>query len=70
MLLRFRGRDGQFRLDVNPDDEFPSILPKLAEKLPPNVDISTLSLSNKPNGGEARRAAELRGVSFGRVGLK
>ncbi|KAF2675211.1 nuclear protein localization protein 4 [Microthyrium microscopicum] len=70
MLLRFRGRDGQFRLEVNQDDEFPSVLPALAEKLPDNVDTSTLTLSNKPHGGEARKIADLRGVSFSRVGLR
>ena len=70
MLLRFRSRDGQFRLDVSPSDIFPVLIPLLAEKLPPTVDLSTLELSNKPHGGENRRIANLKGVTFGAVGLK
>jgi nuclear protein localization family protein 4 len=70
MILRFRGRDGQFRIEVDPSTDIASILPKLAENLPSNVDASSITLNNKPQGGEARRISDLKGVKFAQVGLK
>ncbi|KAI4631846.1 nuclear protein localization protein 4 [Alternaria ethzedia] len=69
MILRFVSKDGQFRLTVQPEDTFSSILPQVAEKLPKNVDIQSISVSNKPQGGDARKLAGLEGVSFKQVGL-
>jgi hypothetical protein len=70
MLLRFRGRDGQFRLEVNPSDTFNSLTSRIAEHLPKDADLSTLTVSNRPQGGDARRPADLKGISLGRVGLR
>jgi nuclear protein localization family protein 4 len=69
MILRFSSREGQFRLTVDPATTFPEIIPQIAEKLPKNVDISSISVSNKPHGGDARLLQTLRGVSFAQVGL-
>lgn len=69
MILRFVSREGQFRLTVEPTTTFPDIIPQLAEKLPPNVDISSITVSNKPAGGDARKLSSLRGISFKQVGL-
>jgi nuclear protein localization family protein 4 len=68
-LHQFVSKDGQFRLTVQPEDTFSSILPQVAEKLPSNVDIQSISVSNRPQGGDARKLAELKGVSFKQVGL-
>lgn len=70
MLLRFRGRDGQFRLDVSPNDEFITLPARLAEHLPKDADLSTITISNRPHGGDARHPAELKGVTYSRIGLK
>jgi nuclear protein localization family protein 4 len=70
MILRFRGPDGQFRLDVNSTDDFASILPKLAEHLPKETDPSTITVSNRPQGGDARLLSTLKGVTFNRIGIK
>lgn len=70
MLLRFQGRDGQFRLNVEPQTEFPDLLPQIMEKLPQKTDPSSITLSNMPQGGDARKIASLKGVSMQRVGLK
>ena len=70
MILRFQSRIGQFRLEVQPHDEFPSLLPKVVEKLPQSVDPSSITVSNKPQGGDARRLVGLKGVSFQRIGLR
>ncbi|RMZ66699.1 nuclear localization 4 [Pyrenophora seminiperda CCB06] len=69
MILRFASKDGLFRLTVQPEDTFTDILPQIAEKLPKNVDLQTITVSNRPQGGDARRLADLKSVSFKQVGL-
>lgn len=69
MILRFVSKEGQFRLTVQPTDTFSGILPQVAEKLPKNVDLSSIAVSNKPHGGDARTLASLQGVTFEQVGL-
>ena len=69
MILRFVSKEGQFRLNVEPTTTFPEVLPQIAEKLPKSVDIQSISVSNRPQGGDARKLADLKGVSFKQVGL-
>ncbi|KAI9830778.1 MAG: nuclear protein localization protein 4 [Phylliscum demangeonii] len=69
MLLRFRGPDGTFRLTVNPSDDFSSLQSKLLENLPEDVDSSSITLSNKPVNGRARRLKDLKGVPISAPGL-
>lgn len=69
MILRFVSREGRFRLNVEPTTPFPDIIPQVAEKLPSHIDISSLTVSNKPHGGDARKLSSLRGVTFKQVGL-
>lgn len=69
MILRFVSKEGQFRLNVEPTTAFTDILPQIAEKLPSNIDLQSISVSNRPQGGDARKIANLKGVSFAQVGL-
>jgi len=69
MILRFRGRDGSFRLEVGPNDDFPSLLSNIADRLPKDVDLSTLKISNHPDAGDAREISQLKGVPISRMGL-
>lgn len=70
MILRFRGRDGQFQLNVQPTDDFSSLQTSIAEKLPSDTDISSIKVSNKPAGGEAHPLSNLKGVKLQQIGLK
>lgn len=69
ILLRFESKNGQFRLTVDPSTEFPSHLPQMLDKLPKDVDPTSLVLSNKRSGGQDRLLSSLVGVSLERVGL-
>ncbi|KAH7026777.1 NPL4 family-domain-containing protein [Macrophomina phaseolina] len=70
MILRFQSRNGQFRLTVEPKDDFTSVASQIAEKLPPNVDLSTVTISPKPQDkASARKLESLKGITFERVGL-
>lgn len=69
MILRFQSREGQFRLTVEPEQTFTEITPQIAEKLPANIDLATLSVSNKPRDGDSRLIQTLRGITFKQVGL-
>lgn len=63
MLVRFRGRDGSFRLQVDDTQSFPDILPDIVDQLPNNIDLSTLKVSPFPHGGDARSISQLGGKS-------
>lgn len=70
MILRFYSRDGQFRLNVQPTDTFSSILPQLAEKLPKNADLSTLTLANNAQQQNNRSIKDVADIAFEVVGKK
>lgn len=70
MLLRFQSRKGQFRLTTEPDLQFPSLLEQILEKLPPKTDPQSVTLSNRPQGGDARQVSSLKNITLAQVGLK
>lgn len=72
MLLRFFTPAGQFRVTVDPENDFPSVIPELAEKLPKDVDISSLTVSPERSGPnrDPRKLTDLKGITFTQVGVK
>jgi nuclear protein localization family protein 4 len=69
MILRFQSRNGQFRLTVESNTDIASVLPQVIEKLPEGVIPSSITISPKPHGGEARPIESLKGFTFGKIGL-
>ncbi|KAK4691903.1 nuclear protein localization protein 4, partial [Lecanoromycetidae sp. Uapishka_2] len=69
ILLRFESRNGQFRMTVDPSDDFTSMLPGILDHLPKDADSRSIVLSNKPAGGEDRLLSSLKGVAVQKVGL-
>lgn len=51
MLVRIRSKDGNFRFELNPEDDI-SILVAQILSTAENIDPATLALSNQPRGGE------------------
>ena len=70
MILRFRSHNGQFRLDIDPQADIASCLPRILENLPAGTPPSSVSMSPDQRGGDARPVASLKGVSFQRLGCK
>lgn len=69
MILRFQSKNGQFRLQVDPNQDISTILADVLEKLPSDVTPSSVSISPKPTGGETKSIEELNGITFSRLGL-
>ncbi|KAK4982741.1 nuclear protein localization protein 4 [Elasticomyces elasticus] len=70
MILRFQSRNGQFRLNVEPQTIVASTLPQIVEKLPKNVVASSITISPKPFASSAdSRAVEKVNVPFQRLGV-
>ncbi|KAF2234431.1 endoplasmic reticulum and nuclear membrane protein [Viridothelium virens] len=70
MIIRFQGRDGQFRLNVEPKERIVSILPQVTEKLPKDVDPTSITISPKPHGAEAHPIVTLKTVTFDQLGVQ
>ncbi|KAL1740782.1 NPL4 family-domain-containing protein [Schizophyllum fasciatum] len=68
MLIRIRSRDGNFRFDFSPKADVSELLNRILETAP-NIDKSTVTISNQPRGNEAPISA-LLGKSLEKLGLK
>lgn len=69
LVLRFRSKDGMFRISANPSDDFVIVLEELLGKLD-SADPQSIKISNNANGSEARSANSLCGNTVEQLGLK
>ena len=69
MILRFQSKEGTFRLNVEPTTLISTTLSDIQEKLPSDVVPSSIKMSPKPHGADARAISSLKGITFGRLGL-
>ncbi|KAK4128404.1 polyubiquitin-tagged protein recognition complex, Npl4 component [Parathielavia appendiculata] len=69
MLLRFRAPDGMFRLILEKDSTFGELITQLLPQLPSTVNPQTITLSNDPRGGGAKKIGEIARFKVGQVGL-
>ncbi|MDI1488551.1 MAG: nuclear protein localization protein 4 [Ramalina farinacea] len=70
IILRFQSKNGQFRLNVDPDIQFTDLLSGILDNLPRDANSQSIVLSNRAFGGEERLLSSLAGVSISRVGLR
>ncbi|SGY79251.1 BQ5605_C008g05086 [Microbotryum silenes-dioicae] len=67
MLVRIRSRDGNFRFELQPNDDVSVLIQKILETSA-TIDPSTLALSNAPRGGEqlvSNIAGDLQSLGIG-----
>ncbi|KAL3423550.1 endoplasmic reticulum and nuclear membrane proteinc [Phlyctema vagabunda] len=69
MLLRFRGPDGTLRVPVETTDTFNVLAEKLSKLLPSDVDFDTLTMCDKPVGGNIKLLRDILQYNIGAVGM-
>ncbi|KAF4587866.1 NPL4 family protein [Ophiocordyceps camponoti-floridani] len=70
MLLRLRGPDGMIRLTVDQGTTFGELGQKLMPQLPSSVDAGSVSMSNAPTGGDAKKLVDIANFKVGQIGLR
>ncbi|PHH84979.1 hypothetical protein CDD83_1082 [Cordyceps sp. RAO-2017] len=70
MLLRLRGPDGMVRLTVETSTTFGELGQKLVPQLPSTVDPRSLTMSNAPTGGDAKKLMDIANFKVAQIGLK
>jgi nuclear protein localization family protein 4 len=70
MLLRFSSPDGQFRIPVEPTISFGELASLIADHLPKDVDLTTLSMNNQMRTEGRKLVSDIKNVALGRVGLR
>ncbi|KAK9467162.1 NPL4 family-domain-containing protein [Lipomyces arxii] len=69
MIIRFRGKDGNYRVQVEPNDDFLVLSERLAAQLPTTVDLNSISVSDQPV-GQGKLLTDLFGNTVSDLSLK
>jgi nuclear protein localization family protein 4 len=56
--------------EYSSDREGGANIVQLLESLPPNIDLSTLTLSNSPSGGDTKYLNEIASFKVSQIGLR
>ncbi|KAI5955416.1 NPL4 [Candida margitis] len=74
IILRFRSKDGMFRVNTETSSSFQTVVDQLLTKLPGsnNVDVSDITISDKPNSNNdtSSKLGSLVGKSVAELNLK
>jgi nuclear protein localization family protein 4 len=70
MLVRFSSPDGQFRLTVEPTIKFSLLGSLIAEHLPKDVDLTSLTMNNTIRREGQKLVSDIKNVTLARVGIK
>ncbi|KAK4147062.1 nuclear protein localization protein 4 [Dichotomopilus funicola] len=70
MLLRLRSPDGMFRQMADNDDTFGDLIEKLLPQLPTTINPQSITLSNHPGGGDAKKIGDIAKFKISQVGLR
>ncbi|KAK7622780.1 NPL4 family-domain-containing protein [Phyllosticta paracitricarpa] len=70
MIIRFESRFGRFRLTVEPHDDFSSIAPHIVDKLPSEIDPSSITVALKAARSETQPLSALQGHTFEQLGIR
>ncbi|KAK9241350.1 NPL4 family-domain-containing protein [Lipomyces kononenkoae] len=69
MIVRFRGKDGNYRVQIEAKDDFSVLSERLLSQLPNTVDPDSVSVSDQPV-GQGKKLSELFGRSISDLNLK
>ncbi|KAL6453484.1 NPL4 Nuclear protein localization protein 4 [Candida maltosa Xu316] len=69
VIIRFRSKDGMFRITTKSDTNFTFVLEELIGKLPNEINLQSLSISNKPQ-DKGKSANEFVNQTINDLGLK
>ncbi|CAL1196295.1 unnamed protein product [Candida parapsilosis] len=72
LILRFRSKDGMFRINTDTSSTFQSVADQLLSKVPNGVDINDVTISDKPNDNDdtATKLGSLVNKSVSELNLK
>ncbi|KAK9453973.1 NPL4 family-domain-containing protein [Dipodascopsis uninucleata] len=69
MIVRFRSKDGNYRVEAEPNDDFSLLVKKLLSDLPVGIEQSALMISDQPV-GEGKPATEFFGKTVSDLSLR
>lgn len=69
IIIRFRSKDGMFRVNADASSNFTFVLEELVGKLPKEINLQSLYISNKPN-DKGKSTDEFVNQTVSQLGLK
>jgi hypothetical protein len=70
IIVRIFSPDGQFRITVDTSITFASLAPLIAERLPKDVDLTSLTFNHTPWTEGRKLISDVKNITLRRVGVK